>query len=160
MYVLLGVALYLDGIGLVQNNSIIRTSITGRLNQLQCISGSSTASVGQWIAPNGEEIDGGPADSFTILAGDADDPGFTLIELKDGVSLAPRDQGVYSCVIPDENGNVHYLYIGLYLRGFNGKNKQSTYILLTWYLLTIFPFQSSLKLAHYDLELVAIHQYP
>ena len=117
----LGVALYLDGAGLVQNNSIIRASVTGRLPQLQCISGSSAADIGQWIAPNGGEIDVGPSGSFTIVTGDADDPGFTSIELKDGVSLATRDQGVYSCIIPDENGNVHYLYVGLYLRGFNSK---------------------------------------
>lgn len=121
MYIHPGVALYLDGVGPVQNNSIIRASITGRFNQLQCISGSSAANVGQWIAPNGGGIAGGPSDSFTIITGDADDPGFTSVELKDGVSLASRDQGVYSCVIPDENGNVHYLYVGLYLRGFNSK---------------------------------------
>ena len=118
----LGVALYLDGVGLVQNNSIIRASITGRFPQLQCISGSSAASVGQWIAPNGGGIDGGPSDSFTIITGDADDPGFVSIELKDGVSLTSRDQGVYSCVNPDESGNLHYLYVGLYLRGFNSKS--------------------------------------
>jgi hypothetical protein len=117
----LGVAINLDGVGLVQNNSIIRASITGRFPQLQCISGSSATGVGQWITPNGGEIDGGPSDSFTIITGDTDDPGFISVELKDGVSLVSRDQGVYSCVIPDENGNVHYLYVGLYLRGFNSK---------------------------------------
>ena len=115
----LGVALYLDGVGLVQNNSIIHASIAGRFPQLQCISGSGAASVGQWIAPNGGGIDGGPNDSFTIITGDADDPGFVSVELKDGAFFASRDQGVYSRVIPDENGSLHYLYVGLYLRGFN-----------------------------------------
>ena len=116
-----GVALYLEGVGPVQNNSIIRASITGRFNQLQCISSSTRAGVGQWIAPNGEDIDRGPSDSFTIITGDIDDPGFTSIELQSGVSLASRDEGIYTCVIPDENGNVHYLYVGIYLRGFNSK---------------------------------------
>ena len=30
-----------------------------------------------------------------------------------------RDEGIYTCVIPDENGDLQYLYAGLYLRGFN-----------------------------------------
>ena len=140
MYLHLGVALYLVGIGPVQNNSIIRASITGRFNQLQCISGSSVAGVGQWIAPHGGDINGGPSDPFTIITGDANDPGFTSIELEDGASLAPRDQGVYTCVIPDENGNVQYLYVGIYLRGFNSKYiASSADTLLTPCILMIFP---------------------
>lgn len=116
-----GVALYLEGVGPIQNNSIIRASITGRFNQLQCISGSTAANVGMWIAPNGEDIDGGPSDSFSVVTSDGTDPGFTSIELQMGEALSAGDEGVYTCVIPDENGNMQYLYVGLYQRRFNSK---------------------------------------
>ena len=112
-----GVALYLEGSEPVQNNSIIRASITGRFSQLQCISGSTVGNVGHWKAPNGEDID---EESFIVSVGDTTDPGITSIELQTGVSLSTRDEGIYTCIIPDENGDVQYLYAGLYQRGFNG----------------------------------------
>ena len=115
-----GVALYLEGVGPVQNNSIIHASTTGRLNQLQCISGSTAANVGRWIAPNGEDI-AGLTDTFNVVTGDNTDPGLTFIELQPGQSLESEDQGIYTCIIPDESGDTQYLYVGIYQQGFNSK---------------------------------------
>ena len=123
---LLGVSLFLEGTGQVRNNSIILASVTGRFNQVQCISGSTSVNVGQWIAPNGDIINGGTSGSFVIVTGDGADPGFTSIELRTGVSLTARDEGIYTCVIPDENGNLQYLYTGIYLQGFNSKQTNGT----------------------------------
>lgn len=120
-----GVALYLEGVGPVQNNSIIRASISGRFNQLQCISGSTAANVGRWIAPNGEDITGILTDSFNVVTGDNTDPGFIFIELQLGHSLENEDHGIYTCIIPDETGDIQYLYVGIYQQGFNSKEINS-----------------------------------
>ena len=123
----LGVALYLDGIGLIRNNSIIRATATGRFNQLQCISGSTVASVGQWVSPSGVVVNGGQNSTFIVTTGDASDPGFTSLEPRTGVSLQERDEGVYTCAIPDENGNLWYLFIGIYRQGFNSMPASNSY---------------------------------
>ena len=117
----IGAGLYLKGKGLIQNNSVIRMSASGRFNQLQCISGSTMAGVGQWIAPDGNNITEENTDQFNVTVGGLDDPGFTSIELENGASLAIDDEGIYTCVIPDENGDKQYLFIGLYERYFNSK---------------------------------------
>ena len=111
----------MDGLGLVGNNSIIRATATGRFNQLQCISGSTVASVGQWISPSGAVISEGQSGSFIVVTGDGNDPGFTSLELRTGVALSATDEGVYTCAIPDENGNMWYLFVGLYRQRFNSK---------------------------------------
>ena len=119
-FIYLGVALHLDGVGLVQNNSVIRSSATGRLGLLQCVSGSHLLNVGQWIAPDGSNLNNQTNGPFIIAVGDSIDPGFTTIGLQSGLSLSVAEEGVYKCVIPDQDGLQHYLHFGLYLSGFNG----------------------------------------
>ena len=142
----IGVGLHLEGRGLIYNNSIIRMSATGRFNKLQCISGSKIAGVGQWIAPNGNNITEDNTDLFNITVGDLDDPGFTSIELEDGASLAVEDEGVYTCIIPDENGDIHYLSVGLYGRGFNSKEHIHINLLIISLFSTALPQVRSLQL--------------
>jgi hypothetical protein len=79
------------------------------------------AEVGQWIAPDGSNITDDTSDLFNVTIGGLDDPGFTSIKIKDGASLTLDDEGVYTCTIPDENGDMQYLFVGLYGRGFNSK---------------------------------------
>lgn len=100
-------------------------SVSGRFNQLQCISGSTMAGVGQWIAPDGSNITEDGNDVFNITVGASDNPGFTSIKIRDGASLTPDYEGVYTCLIPDENGDMQYLFVGLYGRGFNSKESIS-----------------------------------
>lgn len=118
----IGAGLHLEGRGLIYNNSIIRMSASGRFNKLQCISGSRMAGVGQWIAPDGNNITEDSTDHFNITVGDLGDPGFTSIVLEDGASLEIEDEGVYMCIIPDENGDMQYLFVGLYRRHINSKD--------------------------------------
>lgn len=113
LLIVIGVALYLEGTGLIQNNSITTTTMTGRIEQLQCISASRSANVGQWISPNGNDITN---NSLITSVGNITDPGFISLELQ---SITINNQGVYTCVIPDENGVQQYLYIGIYYGRFS-----------------------------------------
>ena len=108
------------GTGLIQNNSaIIANSDTGRIEGLQCVSGSTTPRVGSWIAPNGENINARADDVFNVTLGGEEDPGYMRVELVAGKNLTAMDEGVYTCVIPDENEEEQYLHVGIFLSGFN-----------------------------------------
>lgn len=101
-------------------------SANGRFNQLHCISDSTVAGVGQWITPDNNNITKDNSDQFNVTVGDSNDPGFTSIELRNGVSLEVDSEGVYTCIIPDDNGVMQYLFIGLYRRLFNCKQRYCT----------------------------------
>ena len=105
----LGVALYLEGVGLIQNNSIVQVTANTRL---QCLSASTTPDIGHILAPNGTDITSDPA----ITRGGLTDPGFVLAQIESGSGF---DQGVYRCVIPDENGVQQILHAGIYQGRFN-----------------------------------------
>ena len=109
-----GVSLYLDGTGVIQNNSIVQTTSSNSIGQLQCLSASKSANVGQLLAPDGSDITN---DSSIVTIGSITDPGFVSLELQ---SFLPNNQGVYTCIIPDENGIQQYLHTGIYSGRFNG----------------------------------------
>ena len=87
---------------------------------MQCISGSQIPDVGQWIAPDGQDITQNSDDQFEIIAGGINDPGYLDITLATGRSLTHGDQGIYTCRIPDEKGTITELHVGLYLPQFIG----------------------------------------
>ena len=111
------------GYGLLQNNSITRASVTGSIMQLQCVSDSTSAGVGNWLAPNGEDITSKSDDPFMITLGDETDPGYLAVDLTEGYSLTSTDEGVYTCTIPDADGIDNYLHIGIYRNGFSSKQE-------------------------------------
>ena len=117
-----GANLYLEGTGLLQNNSLILATSTGRFEQLQCVTGSTTPNVGSWIAPNGVDITLNNSDAFDIIVGNASDPGYLSIQLFTGYSLSETDWGIYTCIIPDETGVLQYLYLGIYPQRFASKS--------------------------------------
>lgn len=108
--------------GVLPNNSIILTDNFGQLPQLQCISGSKSASVGQWFTPSGQDITLTTDDPFDVTIGGANDPGYLEISLHSGRILTIRDQGVYKCCIPDETGMTATFHIGIYLPQFRGSD--------------------------------------
>ena len=109
-----GVSLFLEGVGQLQNNSIVQLSRTGSIGQLQCISASTSPGVGQFVAPNGTDITNA---SSIITIGNSTDPGYISLELQD---IVATNQGVYKCVIPDENGVEQHLHVGISYGPFNG----------------------------------------
>ena len=102
----------------VPNNSVIVTDSFGQIPPIQCISGSTRGNSGKWIAPSSEDI---TADSFGINIGGSNDPGFIEIFLMGGYSLTFNDQGVYTCLIPDESDKMIPLRLGIYLPAYASK---------------------------------------
>ena len=67
--------------------------------------------MGQLVAPNGMDITN---DSSIVTVGNISDPGFISLQLQN-----ISNEGVYSCVIPDQDGIEQYLHIGIYYGRFN-----------------------------------------
>ena len=107
-----GVSLYYAGIGHIKNNSILQLPLSGSSTHLQCISASLSAGVGKFIAPNGDIING-----TAVTIGGASDPGNIALNLQ---SMLIGTQGVYKCIIPDENGMEQILHVGIYYGSFKG----------------------------------------
>ena len=101
--------------GVIPNNSIILTNNFGQIPRLQCISGSQSPDVGQWLTPAAQDVTLSTSDPFNVVRGGASDPGYLDILLNSGQILTIRDQGVYSCVIPDETGTSTSFFVGIYL---------------------------------------------
>lgn len=106
--------------GIITNDDIIVTNNFGQLPRLQCISGSRSASVGQWITPSGQDATYLTSDPFDVIVGDESDPGFLDISLHSGQFITYKDQGVYTCQIPDNTGVVVSMHVGIYLPALAG----------------------------------------
>ena len=101
--------------GLIPNNSIILTDNFGQMPRLQCISGSKSSNVGQWLTPSGQDITLTTNDPFNVIVGGQNDPGYLDISLHSGRIVTINDQGVYACRIPDETGTTSLFFVGIYL---------------------------------------------
>lgn len=116
-----GVQMYLfddSNPGTIPNNSILLTNNFGQIPRLQCISGSTLPDVGQWISPSAEDVALEASSPFDIIAGGEDNPGYLNISLHSGHGLTFHDQGVYTCLIPDETGMNTSFSVGIYLPAF------------------------------------------
>ena len=101
--------------GLITNNSIILTDNFGQMPRLQCISATQMPNVGEWLNPIGQNITRSTSNPFNIIVGYTNDPGYLDISLHSGRILTIREQGVYTCRIPDETGATAYFHVGIYL---------------------------------------------
>ena len=89
------------------------------MSDLHCASDSTTASVGQWIAPNGVDLTNSSTDPFDVIVGGVQDPGSFIVQLRHGHIVSSGFQGVYTCVLPREDGEQVYLRVGILPNGFN-----------------------------------------
>ena len=105
-----------EGTGLVQNNSIVLAISASNSREFRCISASKSANVGQLVAPNGNVITN---NSLIVTVGGPANLGLVSLQLQNSETFATNNQGVYSCIIPDENGVQQYLHFGIYFGRFN-----------------------------------------
>ena len=102
------------------NNTFITVDNNGLFADIHCSSGSTMVNVGSWISPTGIDLTSSILDPFDVTVGDGDDPGSLVIQQASGHLLTNSFQGVYTCIMPDENGVQNYLHLGIYKNGFNG----------------------------------------
>lgn len=97
------------------------------------MSGSLQPQVGAWLAPDGSDITNSSADHFDVNLGGEDYPGSISMEVEFGYSLSSNNQGVYTCTIPDENGEQQYLHVGIYRYGFDGESLNFSWMCIEKY---------------------------
>ena len=101
----------------VGNNSVI---VSGRDGvRFECVSNSSRDGIGTITTPNGATLRaGGSTEQLKITS---ENPGVLTVETKEAVSLSDREQGIYTCTMPDSSGTDIVLNVGVYPSGFNGE---------------------------------------
>ena len=56
-----------------------------------------------------------------MVRGGGNYPSYVGLQLRAGWSLSTSNEGVYTCLIPDENGIQQTLHIGIYHYGYYGE---------------------------------------
>ena len=85
------------------------------------------STVGEWRSPAGRNLAAVQNDPFDIVFGDSNNPGQLVMEtslLNPPITMT--HEGVYTCAIPDENGDTEYVHVGIYLT----PSKFVTYIII------------------------------
>ena len=101
----------------VGNNSVI---VSGRDGvRFECVSNSSRDGIGTITSPSSATLRaGGSTEQLKITS---EKPGVLTVETKEAVSLSDREQGIYTCTMPDSSGTDVVLNVGVYPSGFNGE---------------------------------------
>ncbi len=117
----IGIGMYYQGAGQVANNSFVTTDADNAITELQCVtSWGERPGAGQLIGVSGVDITTKPADPFDVTVGGESDPGYISVRLDQGQAVTTSFRGVYSCIIPAEDGTDTILHVGIYPQGFNG----------------------------------------
>ena len=93
----------------ISNNSAVAINRNGSATNVLCHSGSRGSDAGMWIAPDGDIVPDLATDrlsSFLLVHP------FTNLSLVD--PLVTRQEGVYTCIVSDETGEVQSLHIGIF----------------------------------------------
>ena len=98
----------------IANNGLIIARSDDRI-RLVCVSNSSQPDVGEIIGLDGNTLTSG---SGWDVNNGANLPGFIRAT---NAAFTATDQGIYTCDITDDNGNVMVFNVGLYSTVFNGE---------------------------------------
>ena len=120
MFFIIGVGIFANNKPVLNNTAVLADN-NNQTGVIYCNSGSKVANIGQWFSPSGVEITQNSGGTFTIVRGGGIIPSFIGLQLKAGRSLSTSDEGIYTCLIPNENGVQQVLQIGLYLNGYIGE---------------------------------------
>ena len=114
-----------------ENNSVILGDRNNQLGTIYCTSEVPNSNAGKWYYPNGDEVAGNDG-RFTTEHGGGIFPSYIGLQLTSGFTLMASDQGVYTCIIPDENGIEQSLLVGIYVFGFYGKPVYQCPAIILW----------------------------
>ena len=127
---LLTMLFFLAGVGLVgafkplPSNSAFFASAGGQLGRLTCHSANTMHSIGRWFDSNGQDISFNPGDIqlFNVDYATRTLHSYTSLEVRSGHNFTADNEGIYSCVIPDEEGDSVTLNVGLYSNSYNSES--------------------------------------
>ena len=103
---------------LIANNGLL---ISGRDGlRLECVSNSSQSGLGTVTTPAGLTLSPGDTKQGWSLSPPPHTPG--LLSLITSAPITSPQQGIYTCSLPDSNGDDIELNVGIYPNGFNGEH--------------------------------------
>ena len=101
----------------IANNGMI---ISGREGLgLECVSNSSQSGLGTVTTPAGHTLSPGDTTHSWSLSPPPHTPG--LLSLVTSAPITPSQEGIYTCSLPDSNGDDIELNVGIYPSGFYGE---------------------------------------
>ena len=103
----------------MSNNSVLLADRNNQIGTIYCSSGSQATGIGHWFAPNGDAVTQSGS-SFSVVRGGGSFPAYVGLQLRANQPLSISDEGIYTCIIPDENGVQRTLHVGIYRYGFFG----------------------------------------
>ena len=107
----------------IANNGLIVSATNGL--KLYCVSNSSQSGVGTITASNGDILNIGYNEDLWRVQNPGNRPGFLRLQnrIPSGgpMLLTISTQGIYTCTLPDDEGNDIILNVGLYPSDFNSK---------------------------------------
>ena len=102
---------------IANNGVIIAGSTSDDRIRFECISNSTQINVGGITGRDGTILSGSGDVRASLSPGNR--PG--LIRFRAITNFTASDQGIYTCTIPDANGDNIIINVGLYPNGFNGE---------------------------------------
>ena len=109
----------------IANNGLIVRASDGLV--LNCISNSSQSGVGMITGLDGNTLPIGITGVWRI-ANPFSRPGVLRLQTISRSSIIAADQGIYTCTIPDSNGNQFIINVGLYPSGFMGESQINLFL--------------------------------
>ena len=96
------------------NNSLVSAGSLSSDYGLACYSAdASTNTIGEWRFPDGRRVDRETGDQQQLLFAH-NQIGRVTLQIRDNRPFPSNLEGIYSCLIPDENSFLRTLYAGLY----------------------------------------------
>ena len=109
----------------IANNGLIVSNNDGQLG-LACV--SSQSALGVIMGLDGNMFTG---NSVWRVGHPYDRPGVRRLRTNDDTSLTAADQGIYTCTVPDNDGNQIVINVGLYPTGFSGEKQYFRQIIVS-----------------------------
>lgn len=132
----------------ILSNSAFFAGADGQLGRLTCHSANTMPSIGRWFDTSGLDVSFNPGDIelFNVDFVTRTLHSYTSLEVRSGHNFTVGNEGMYSCVIPDEEGNSVTLNVGLYSNSYNGESIISTHTLIVAMQPVYFSYFSLVKI--------------
>lgn len=99
---------------ILANNSLVSSGSLSSDYGLACYSADETTNtIGDWFSPNGRRVERETGDQQQVLFAH-NQIGRVTLQIRDNRPFPSDLEGIYSCLIPDENSVLRTLYVGLY----------------------------------------------